>query len=290
MASALSARVPAWAVLAAAIGCALAVAAAAVALRPPAAVPGSAAPEAAAGRPPIVVPLWVDPNAVRHRTRFLFSFDPPEALAALRAEERLDRVVAAAAGDLDRFRRLTAWARARFEPGVPSPYPPIDARVILRDVRAGRTGGFCAQYNYVLVQALLSLGHLARYVTVVDHEVVEAWARDERRWICLDPLHAATYVDEAGRALSVLELNGRTRRGEPLLAGPGSLPGAAGDVGRAFARFEVWLRNDHVVRPLNFADLPRYKVRFLEEGEAAPAGDGLWTREAADLYFDPEAL
>ncbi len=283
----LSQRVPAWLAVVMVAAVLLAVTAVAVARRPPA-PPEEPAPKAARGA--IQVPLFVAPDAVRHTPRLHFTFDPPEALAALRAEEKIDRVVAGAADDLDAFRTLTAWTRSQFEPGVPSPYPPLDARIILRDVRSGFTGGFCAQYNYVLVQALQSLGYRARYVSVVNHEVAEAWARDARRWICLDPLHRATYVDESGRALSVMELHDRTRRGLRVIPGPGSLPGAAESVKDAFAGFSVWIKNDHVSRPVNFTDLARYKVRFLERGEAPPAGEGLATAEAADLYFDPDAI
>lgn len=255
-----------------------------------AAASGSAAVAPAAARDAIRVPLWIDPNAVRHRTRFLFSFDPPAALAALRAEERLDEVLAGASGDLDRFRRLVAWTRARFEPGIPSPYPPFDARVVLRDIRAGVTGGFCAQYNCVLVQALQAYGIPARYVTVQDHEVAEAFDRETRRWICLDPLHAATYVDEAGRALSVHEIHERQRRGAPFLAGPGSLPSALSQAAGRFGSYAVWLRNDHVTRPINFTDIDRYKVHWMDDGTGPSGDDRLSTGRVEDLYFDPKAL
>lgn len=288
MPSALSVRVPGWVVIGAAVLVVLAVTALTTALRSP--VPDEASSENA--RPPIRVPLFVDPNRVVHQPRFRFTFDPPEALATLRAEEKIDAVVTGAADDLDRFRRLTAWTREQFEPGIPDPYPPLDARIILRDVRSGFTGGFCAQYNYVLAQSLMSLGYPARYVTVRNHEVIEAWARDRRRWLCLDPLHAATYVDEQGRALSVHELCERARRGAPIIPGPGSLPGTAEKVREAFGQFAVWIKNDHLSHPINFAEIDRYKVVFVfgdaEEKDAVPGL--LRTTILEDLYFDPDRL
>ncbi len=288
MSGALSVRVPGWVVIGAAVLVVLAVTLLATALRSP--LPDEAIAENV--RPPIRVPLFVDPNRVEHQPRFRFAFDPPEALARLRAEERIDTVVAGAADDLDRFRRLTAWAREQFEPGVPDPYPPLDARIILRDVRSGFTGGFCAQYNYVLAQSLMSLGYPARYVTLRNHEVIEAWARDRRRWICLDPLHAATYVDEEGRALSAYEICERARRGAPIIPGPGSLPGTAEKVRHAFGQFAVWIKNDHVSRPINFTEIDRYKVVFVfeENEEAAPVPGLLHTAILEDLYFDPDRL
>lgn len=285
MPSALSTRVPGWTVTAAAVLVLLGVLAVNLALREPPA--GGESP--AASRPPMRVPLFIKPEDVHHGTRFRFTFDPPEALAGFRAAEKLDQVVAGASDDLDRFRRLLAWTRAQFEPGVPDPYPPLDARIILRDTRSGFTGGFCAQYNYVLGQALMSLGYPARYVTVRDHEVLEVWARDRQRWICLDPLHAATYVDEEGRPLSVHEICLRARRGQPPLPGEGSLPGTATQVAGAFGGFAVWIRNDHISRPINFSDIERYKVTFLfSPGEAAGLPpEALRTSEIGDLYFDP---
>jgi hypothetical protein len=123
---------------------------------------------------------------------------------------------------------------------------------------------------------------------VVRHEVTEAFDRDGRRWVCLDPLYGATYVDEGGRPLSVLELHERGRRGAPILAGAGSRPGASEAVSAAFSRFSVWLKNDHVGRPLNFADLERYKVRYLDPGDAPGLVGELTTSDAVDLYADPE--
>jgi hypothetical protein len=287
MPNTLRSHVPGWLVLAASGAVVLLITAIAVATR---VEKREVAPPPVAG-PAMRVPLFVDPNQVVHEPRFRFTFDPPEALIELRHRERLDSVVAGAAGDLDRFRSLTAWARAQFEPGIPNPYPPLDARIILRDVRSGFTGGFCAQYNFVLGQALMSLGYPSRYVTVVDHEVLESWARDEGRWVCLDPLHAATYVDEEGRALSVYELCERSRAGKPIIPAEGSLPGTASEVSRAFEEFSVWIRNDHVSRPLNFSDLDRYKVTYIFDGEdlRAVGRSRLTTSILGDLYYDPES-
>ncbi len=274
-----------WIVVAAAAGVVLVIALVSLLMRQNrSAQAGSVASLAATMR----VPLFVDPGEVRHRPRFLFTFDAPEALTDLRTEENLEAVVAGATDDLDLFRRLVAWTRSQFEPGVPDPYPPLDARIVLRNIRSGVTGGFCAQYNYVLVQSLLSLGYPARYVTVVDHEVLEAWQRDRGRWVCLDPLNAATYIDEEDRPLSVLEICDRVRGGRPVIPGPGSLAGTRRVAERAFVRFAVWLRNDHVSRPINFADIDRYKVAYLWAGETPGPWAGLFTTDPADLYFDPE--
>lgn len=284
MPDAVTKQVPTWVVVAAAAAMVGVVAAVALVLR----APPTEDADASAPRPPMRVHLFVDPAKVIHEPRFQFTFDSPAVLADLRREEHLDEVVAGAKGDLEAFRALNSWTRRQFEPGVPDPYPPFYARIILRDVRRGFTGGFCAQYNFVLGQALMALGYPVRFVTVHHHEVLEAWLRQERRWICLDPLHAATYVDETGRPLSVLEIATRARRGEDPVPGPGSLPGTAEAVRDAFGLFAVWLRNDLVTHPMNFTDIETYKVHFLLEGQTAPEG-ALSTSFPEDLYFDPES-
>ena len=235
----------------------------------------------------IHVPLFVDPNQVHPTPRFRFSFDPPEALAELRSAEKLDAVVGSAKGDDFRAGlEMMHWVRRQWEPGRPSPYPPIDARIILRDIRRGFTGGFCAQYNYVLVQALQSFGIHARYVSLIDHEVIEVYRSDDRRWLCLDPLYDTYYTGEDHQPLSVYEIHSRLASGVPvLLSHPDRVEDPEAHL-RSFRAFAVWLKNDHISAPLNFTDLERYKVYFAPDPPAesrVPAG-ALTTSEIRDLY------
>ena len=253
-----------------------------------AASPTPAAPEGVAKDGKIHVPLFVDPGLVRPTPRFRFTFDPPEALALLRQEEKFDEVIAGAATDLERGIRLMHWTRAQWEPGVPNPYPPLDARVILRDIRRGFTSGFCAQYNYVLAQALQSLGIPARYVSLVEHEVIEMRPGELARWVCLDPLYDAWYRDETGRPLPVSEIHKRVREGAAVSASEGNRLTDPKTQLSVFRSFAVWLKNDHITSPVNFADLERYKVYFLDEPAAAahlPQG-ALTTTVLQDLYPD----
>jgi hypothetical protein len=137
--------------------------------------------------------------------------DEPRVLE-LRQRERLDEKIAGAKGEIEIFKRLTSWARSQFEPGVPEPYPLCNGLTILDEIRAGRTGGFCGQYSYLLGDALKSFGYFAvRYVelesqTGAGHFAVEAWCDDLNRWVLLDPLNAAIYVRD-GRPLSALEIH-----------------------------------------------------------------------------------
>jgi len=235
--------------------------------------------------PPVRVPLFVDPAAVDHASRFRFSFDPPEALAALRRQERLDELVAGSASDREALRRLMEWTGDQWALGVPSPYPPPDAQVILRDIRAGFTGGFCAQYCFVLTQAIQSFGIPARLVTITGHEVVEGWLRDEGRWVLLDPTYRLQVVYAAGRPLDALEVRRGVERGDAVAVTAGHrLPEAEAAYLARYRRFAVWLRNDLVSRPMNFTDFARYLVWFDPPDESGRAPESLVTTFAADLY------
>ncbi len=248
--------------------------------------PAQDAPPRPQAQAAIRVPLFVDPAQVRPTPRFRFTFDAPETLEELRRVEGLDSVVAGATSDMERARRLMRWTRRQWDPGIPSPYPPLDARIILRDIRRGFTGGFCAQYNYVLAQALQSIGIAARYVSLVEHEVIEARLRDRAAWVCLDPQNDVWHADPEGRPLSVYEIHARARAGAPVVLSEGHRVQDPVAHLAAFAIFAVWIKNDHVGAPINFTDIERYKVYFLDDPSDArnvPA-PALVTSEPADLY------
>ncbi len=240
--------------------------------------------------PLMAVHLFADPAEVRHFPRFQFVYGNKAVLQELRRQEGLDQVVAGATGDEESFRRLMQWVRDQWEPGRPDPYPPPDARIILRDIREGVTGGFCAQYCFVLVQAISSFGAPARCVTVEGHEVIEAWLRDERRWVMLDPLYNLQVFDAEGRSLSALEIWEKTTE-KPhglRMTGDHLCSEAPLTYFDRYRRFAVWLRNDLVSQPMNFTDFDRYRVWFDPAGVGGEPSDSLRTPFALDLY--PERM
>jgi hypothetical protein len=242
------------------------------------------APEQVAA-PPVRVPLFVEPTAVDHDSRFRFTFDPQEVLQPLRLEERLDDVVAGATSDREAFRRLMDWTGDQWRLGTPNPYPPPDARIILRDIRSGFTGGFCAQYCFVLIQSIQSFGVPARMVTITGHEVVEAWLRDERRWVMLDPTYRAQVVDEHDRPLAAIEIRRRLEQNETLAVTDGHrLPESDVSYLARYRSFAVWIRNDLVSRPMNFNDFDRYRVWFDPPDPGALPPESLATSLESDLY------
>ncbi len=238
---------------------------------------------------PIKVPLFVPPERVVHHPRFYFSFDKKEILKPLRKREMLDRLIVGAKTDMEVFRRLMSWVRAQWSPGRPDPYPPINAMVILDKIRRGETGGFCAQYCFVLVQCLQSLGYKARYVTVKGHEVTEVWSPELLRWVMLDPLYEL-YISKGVTPLSVFEIHNMTLRGVyDLEVHAKKDPGDLRSYLSRYEKFAVWTKNDHISSPINFFDIERYKIYFLNDSTEqmyVPAGS-LYTIFPEDLYFNP---
>jgi transglutaminase-like putative cysteine protease len=235
----------------------------------------------------IQVPLFINPGKIQHQSRFNFTFDPPEVLKKLRESENLDQVTAGAASDFEKALKLMKWTRNQWEPGLPDPYPPLNALRILKEIRAGWTGGFCAQYNYVFVQGLQSLSIPARYITVLGHEVTEAWIKESGKWICFDPLHNAYYTGEKEVPLSVFDIYRRVKNKRPVRLVGDKLPANIRNHLKKFSRFSLWIKNNHVSSPVNFTDLEYYKVHFFEkdEGYWLPNPPGLWTSSLKDLYF-----
>jgi hypothetical protein len=93
---------------------------------------------------------------------------------------------------LDLFLKLCDWTHRQWKHSNPDPYPLSNAIDILADIRAGRTGGFCGQYGYVLGDVLKSMGYFAvRYVELTGpkgqgHFVVEVWSEQFNKWMVLD--------------------------------------------------------------------------------------------------------
>ncbi|HJQ99776.1 MAG TPA: transglutaminase-like domain-containing protein [Candidatus Polarisedimenticolaceae bacterium] len=247
--------------------------------------------DATAQPPPLRVPLWLPPDAVRHHGRFAFLWDGPEPLAGFRQAEKLDAVIAGARSDEEIARKLMHWTRAQFEPGKPSPYPPPDATTTLSEIRNGRTGGFCAQYSFVLVQALQSFGRPARLVTIDGHEVVETWLPDQARWTMLDPLFDLQVLDRSSRSLSAIEIREAQDAGNPLAISEGNrLDGTPAAYLARYALIAIWTRNAFTSAPVNFTDFDRYRVWLVgtkDPGSSGASPESLRTTHAEDLYGPP---
>ena len=143
------------------------------------------------------------------------SEDPQNAkLARLRKAEHIDAVVAPFKTDLDKLTALARWTSAQFPETTPFPhYPAWNASVILKKIRSGKTGGFCAQYAFVFGQCAQSLGYSVRYWSIASrtdpagHFLPEVYLPSEARWIAFEPMRGVRYIDDQNRPLGVFDLH-----------------------------------------------------------------------------------
>lgn len=156
----------------------------------------------------------IEDNASPGAEGFPFRFQPfdtPE-LAELAARERLPDVVAPGRTEFERMIRLKNWVGEQWPAGTPNPYPPWNALIILDWIRAGKTGGFCAQFAQVFLQSLAALGMTARYIEIGNtenpyvHYLTEVWSNDFDKWVVMDP-DFNLHFERDGIPLSALEVH-----------------------------------------------------------------------------------
>lgn len=158
-----------------------------------------------------------DVNAPRMPVRYEDMTAP--RLVAFAARERLDLVVQGSGSEFERILRLKDWVAAQWESGNPDPYPPWDAMTILDWIRGGLTGGFCAQYSQVFVQALAAFGIPARYVEVgheenpYNHYPTEVWSNTFNKWVLMDVSYNH-HFERRGVPQSALEVHEAYVRGD----------------------------------------------------------------------------
>lgn len=209
-------------------------------------------------------------SVVRLPSGRIFLMEDPRhpALQRLRADEGIDRVVAPAGDELGRLQALAVWTSRLFPATSPFPdYPPWDAAELLRQIRAGETGGFCAQYAMVFAQGCQSLGYQVRYCDLAapdrrtSHFVPEVYLPSRRRWVVFEPQYGFTYRDELGAPLGVLDLHDiqTGRRAASVFVAPTGVP-AASERLELYQHYRFYQRN-------NFLSVPAfYAVRVVSEG------------------------
>jgi hypothetical protein len=243
------------------------------------------------------------------RTSIPFQYEPftQPKLKQLRANYRLDDVVAGAKTDLEIITRLAAWSSRQFkweEWHLDEYYPPWDALEILKKLPDGKpVGGFCQQYNLVFLQAAESFGFVGRDIsinsgtlghpTLIGHEAVEIWSNQFGKWIWVDGMAGYYAKDSAsGVPLSLWELRQRQLR---LLRGeevkPTLIVHVAPDT--ILPSMPLWLKQAMRWRGLDvgmsFAELrliPR--SNFLEQKWPLPLNNGKagWTWSGFDVWTD----
>lgn len=149
---------------------------------------------------------------VRHRySSYDFTYetwDDPK-LKLLRSRLGLDSLLADSNGDWEKINRLRHYVSAQWKHKPPFPsYPEWDALEILDRRDKTGYGGMCVQFAQVCIQALLSLGYQAHFVTEFDHEVVEVYVDELGKWALVDPesvFDSYEYDTATGLPLNALE-------------------------------------------------------------------------------------
>jgi hypothetical protein len=168
-------------------------------------------------------------------------------LAELAGRENLVSVVKDAHDEFETILRLKEWTAKQFQHSMPDPYPPWDAITILDWIRGGTTGGFCAQYAQVFLQALASLGFQGRYVEIGSdsnpfaHFVMEVWSNQFNKWVVMD-VDYNMHFERNGLPLSALEVHQALVRSELS-----DVVSVAGEVREGHGSPEAW--------PLKLAEL-----------------------------------
>lgn len=196
----------------------------------------------------------VDHNSiVRSNYYFIPEHWQEPKLAQLRREESFTAIKAA--DQLGLFLGLTDWVHRQWKESVPDPYPPPNAVDILREIRAGRTGGFCGQYAYVLAGVLEAEGYYSvRFVELWDdseannsHFVVEAWCDQHAKWVVLDADQDIWYAfRDTGAPASAGEVRASLYGGRPVEARP-AVAGVVTDPANhvaLYANLAVSMRSD----------------------------------------------
>jgi hypothetical protein len=143
--------------------------------------------------------------------RFLFEDPQGERPRQLREAYRLD-ALAANGSELDKLLRLAEWTYGQFYLfGRPS-IQTENALEILDACAAGHTF-YCAHYAIVFCAAATALGWVARPISVrraeenyrlSNHNIVEVWSKELRRWVCFEPTYGGLVAIE-GQPVSAYE-------------------------------------------------------------------------------------
>lgn len=171
---------------------------------------------------------------------FVWDCEDDPYLTALRTRSDLDRFRRAT--DLETVRALTPWVAGLWEhsgSGRPSAADPL---TILLEAKQGKRFR-CVEYAIVLAGSLNALGIPARTVGLMrkdvetrfsgaGHVVVEAYLRDARTWVMVDPQWVAIPQDGT-RPLHAVALQAALADGIPTLA----LEGLPRDRWEAYSRW-----------------------------------------------------
>lgn len=153
-----------------------------------------------------------------------------ETLRTLRETYKLDAIVAGAADDLDRIRRMCRWVHGRTSHQGWDGDLPSDALGLLQVAEKGGQWR-CVEYGIVLAGCLNAVGIPARYVggqardveTIAvgaGHVFAEAWIADRQRWMFVDAQMDIVGLDSDGTPMNSVEFRNSLSRPTPPIPYP----------------------------------------------------------------------
>jgi len=153
-----------------------------------------------------------------------FAFDSPghAKLVRLRAEYKLDNVIAEAKTDLERAVALKRWVGTRWKFSTPEPETFRDWSAVAL-LERGKRGewGWCGQAAMIFQQACMAVGLPARFIelgnetTPACHFTTEVYLREHGKWAVVDATPLADfdlYYTFGGVPQSALEMHHRVVR------------------------------------------------------------------------------
>lgn len=242
---------------------------------------------------------------VKSNYDFIYEHWKEEKLKQLRETEDFAKI--SESTQFKYFLGLCDWVHRQWLRSVPDPYPLSNALDILKDIRSGKTGGFCGQYAYVLADVLKSLGFFnVRYVELwsnkgknQSHFVVEVWSDRYEKWVILDPDYNLYYeIKSTGLPANAYEIRRSLFGGEAVAARPidSSQTIKKDEQVHFYANFAVSQRSDLLrhTKPLTIGDRFDMFLFFRDRNTSDfyPAGGIPYTHvteRIEDLYFDCNA-
>ncbi|MGA2254175.1 MAG: transglutaminase-like domain-containing protein [Thermoguttaceae bacterium] len=221
-----------------------------------------------------------------------FAFDSPghAKLVRLRADYKLDEVIAGAKSDLERAVALKRWVGTHWKFSTPEPetFRDWSAVALLERGKRGKWG-WCGQAAMIFQQAYLAVGLPARFIelgnetTPAGHFTTEVYLREHGKWAVVDatPLpDFDLYYTFGGVPQSALEMHRRVVRsamGGVSEVHPGRTHKVEGRQGPAWSFYYLrWLtRCDVVTHTPKFVDMEnvfdrRWHTVEWVDGETVP--------------------
>jgi transglutaminase-like putative cysteine protease len=213
-----------------------------------------------------------------------------EALRTLRETYTLHALVAGAADDLDRVRRVCRWVHARTSHQGWNGDLPDDALGLLQVAEKGGQWR-CVEYGVVIAGCLNAVGIPARTVggqardveTIAfgaGHVFAEAWLDDRQCWVFVDAQEDIVGVDSDGTPMNSVEFRNSLARENPPIPYPLVLAFCMNHFG-----FNFEAAHDKRTRVMLGPIGSKMPTKFQRMPTHVP---DLFTHRLADVYAAPE--